>query len=166
MKLRTFVLAGLLCIPLLAKAQVTVSVAPDAASKEDVKHLLNLMVSPEQMRQVMQQVYVQMRTVSLERLKKEHPEMSEAELARAERQSDEFMKNFPLEQMLDDLIPIYQKHFSKSDIDGLVAFYSSPTGQKYLHEMPAITAETMQAIFPRIEAAVAAARKQSEKPQQ
>jgi hypothetical protein len=32
------------------------------------------------------------------------------------------------------------------------AFYASPTGQKLLHEMPAMTAESMQAAGPRIQA--------------
>ena len=49
------------------------------------------------------------------------------------------------------VVPIYQKHLTKGDIDALVAFYSSPTGQKMLRELPAIMAETMQAMMPSIE---------------
>jgi len=43
------------------------------------------------------------------------------------------------------MIPVYQKHLTKGDVDGLVAFYSSPTGEKMLKEMPAIMSESMQA---------------------
>jgi hypothetical protein len=35
------------------------------------------------------------------------------------------------------VIPIYARHFSESDLDGLIAFYSSPLGQRVTHEMPA-----------------------------
>jgi hypothetical protein len=64
--------------------------------------------------------------------------------------------------MLSDMIPIYQRHFTKTEIDALSAFFSSPPGQKYLHEIPAVTAETMKAIYPRIEAEVDALLKQAE----
>ncbi len=154
---KSFIAVTLLCLPLTAIAQVTVDVAPDAASREDVRKLFDVMASREQMRQVMQQVYAQMRTFSQQELKKAHPEMTDADLARAQRQSDEFVKNFPLDDILNDMIPVYQKHFTRTDINGLIAFYSSPTGQKFLHEMPAVTAESMQLMYPRIERAVGAA---------
>ena len=30
------------------------------------------------------------------------------------------------------MVPAYQKHFTKGDIDNLVAFYSSPTGEEVI----------------------------------
>ena len=50
------------------------------------------------------------------------------------------------------MVPVYQKHLNKSDVDAMSAFYSSPTGRKLLREMPAMTAESMQAASPRIQA--------------
>jgi hypothetical protein len=79
-----------------------------------------------------------------------------------DQQSEDLIKNFPLDEMLNDMIPVYQRHFSKSEIDALTAFYSSPPGQKFLHEMPAVTAETMRAVYPRIQAQVDAALKRAE----
>jgi hypothetical protein len=67
-----------------------------------------------------------------------------------------------MDAMLSDMIPIYQHHFAKSDIDALITFYSSPAGQKFLHEMPAVTSETMRAVYPRIQAEVDAALKRAE----
>ena len=40
-----------------------------------------------------------------------------------------------------DMVPVYQKHLSKSDVEEMIKFYSTPTGQKILREMPAMTAE-------------------------
>ena len=57
-------------------------------------------------------------------------------------------KNF---EILDSMVPVYQKHFTKGDMDTLVAFYSTPTGQKMLRELPAITAETMQTMMPLLQ---------------
>ena len=48
-------------------------------------------------------------------------------------------------EMFDAMIPVYQRHFTKGDIDAFVTFYSTAAGQKMLKELPAITAESMQA---------------------
>ena len=162
MRLKSLLLCCLLALSVSAAAQTTVSVAPDAASKEDVKKLFDVMASREQMAQMMQQLFEQMRNLSREQVKKRHPDITEADLARMDRQSEELLKNFPLDEMLSDMVPVYQRHFTKSEIDALSAFYGSPAGQKFLHEMPAVTAETMQAVYPRIQAEVDAALKRVE----
>lgn len=64
---------------------------------------------------------------------------------RENRLIDETWQDLPLDEMLQAMIPVYEKHFTKGDIDGLVAFYTSPTGQKLLKELPSVTAESMQA---------------------
>lgn len=143
-------------------AQTTVSIAPDAASKEDVKRLFDVMSSREQMSQMMRQVFEQMRNLSREQMKQRHPDITDAELARQDRESEDLIKHFPLDDMLAEMVPIYQKHFAKSEIDALTAFYSSPAGQKFLHEMPAVTAETMRAVYPKIQAQVEAVMKRAE----
>lgn len=143
-------------------AQTTVSIAPDGASREDVQKLFEVMASREQIHQMMQQVFVQMRALSRAEMKKQHPEITEAELAKADGNSQQFINNFPVEEMLNDMIPVYQRHFTKSDIEALTAFYSSSTGQKFLHEMPAVTAETMQSMYPKIQERVEAAMKQAD----
>jgi hypothetical protein len=162
MGLRLLLCVCLLTFSISAGAQTTVSVAPDTASKEDVRKLFDVMASREQMRQMMQQVFAQMRTLNRDELKKRHPDVSEEDLARMDRQSEDLLKNFPLDEMLSDMVPVYQRHFTKSEIDALIAFYSSPPGQKFLHEMPAVTAETMKAVYPRIQAEVDAALKRAE----
>jgi hypothetical protein len=42
------------------------------------------------------------------------------------------------------MVPIYQRHFSAADIEGLLKFYRSPLGRKVVTEMPAAMAEGMQ----------------------
>lgn len=162
MKLKSLLCVCLLVLSMCAGAQTTVSIAPDAASKEDVKKLFDVMASREQMSQMMQQLFAQMRSLNREEIKKRRPEITDAELTRMDRESEDLMKNFPLDEMLSDMIPVYQRHFTKSEVDALTAFYSSPPGQKFLHEMPAVTAETMRAVYPRIQAQVDAALKRAE----
>lgn len=139
----------LLCIS--ATAQTTVSISNDpAASREDILKLFQVMQIREQMVQVMKQASLQMRSMTHEQLRKENPNISEDELAKIDVRSDQLINSVPVGDMLDDMVPVYQKHLTKADVDAMVSFYSSPTGKKILHEMPAMTAEGMQAIQPRL----------------
>jgi hypothetical protein len=58
------------------------------------------------------------------------------------------MREMPFDEMLQAMVPAYQKHFTKGDMDALVAFYSAPTGQKIMQELPAVMAEGMEAMTP------------------
>jgi hypothetical protein len=71
--------------------------------------------------------------------------------ARMDKMMDDMLKDFPLDEYLRAVIPVYQKHLTKGDVEALVTFYSSPTGQKILKEMPTMTAEAMQAASPIIQ---------------
>jgi uncharacterized protein len=159
MKARVLLCIFVVSVSACVCAQTTVSIAPDAASKEDVQKLFDVMASRDQVRQLMDQMFAQMRAINRQEMKKKHPEISEEELARSERGSQELIRNFPIDGMLSDMVPVYQRHFTKTEIEGLTAFYSSPIGQKFLHEMPAVTAETMRVAMPRIQATVDAALK-------
>lgn len=47
-------------------------------------------------------------------------------------------------ELTERMVPIYQRHFSAADIQGLLKFYRSPLGKKVITEMPATMAEGMQ----------------------
>jgi hypothetical protein len=47
-------------------------------------------------------------------------------------------------ELTERMVPIYQRHFSATDIQGLLKFYRSPLGKKVITEMPATMAEGMQ----------------------
>ena len=105
----------------------------------------------QQMRQVMDAMMKQQTAMIDENLKKRYPQTSAEKIARANRMIAETVKDMPMDAMLDDMIPIYQRHFSKTDIDAMSAFYASPTGQKMMREMPALTSESMQASYARMQ---------------
>jgi len=49
------------------------------------------------------------------------------------------------EELIEEMIAIYSRHFSHDDIRGLIAFYESPLGRKTISAMPAVMGESMQA---------------------
>jgi hypothetical protein len=59
--------------------------------------------------------------------------------------------DYPVDDVLRDMIPVYQSHFTESDLDQIVTFYLSPIGQKVLKEMPAMTAEATRVSLTRLQ---------------
>jgi hypothetical protein len=49
--------------------------------------------------------------------------------------------------LLGAVIPIYQKRFTKADMDALISFYSTPASQKFAEELPYVTSDTMRAML-------------------
>ncbi len=47
------------------------------------------------------------------------------------------------DELIEMLVPVYDRHFSKEEIDGLVEFYSSPIGRSVVQKMPAAVHEGM-----------------------
>jgi uncharacterized protein len=54
-----------------------------------------------------------------------------------------FNKKADSHQLLDLIVPIYDKYFSDEDIAGLIKFYQTPLGQKSSHLLPNVMNESM-----------------------
>lgn len=121
--------------------------ADSPASREDIDRYLAAMHVRDMMKTITDAMAKQLHQRLAERLKKT-PEINTHQQERLAQSMDDMMKNFPVDEMLDAMIPVYQRHFTKGDVDALIAFYSTPTGQKILKELPAMTTEAMQAAMP------------------
>ena len=137
--LALFLVSGLL-------AQQNPTDAP--ASKEDVQHLLDVMNSRDMMLKMVDAMAKPMQQMIHEQYLKDKDKLPPDFEDRMNKMIDDEMKSFPWDQMLDAMIPVYQKHLAKRDVDAMAAFYSGPTGQKLLKEMPAIMGDAMQAMMP------------------
>ena len=56
-----------------------------------------------------------------------------------------YQKKYDVDQFTEQLVGIYDKHYSDEEIKGLLQFYGSPLGQKVAAEMPKINHETQEA---------------------
>jgi len=57
-----------------------------------------------------------------------------------------YQKKLDTDQIAEQLVGIYDKHFTDDEIKGLLQFYGSPLGQKVAGEMPKINRETQAAV--------------------
>lgn len=148
MKLRRVVVT----FAMLVSASVGLAQGDAPPTREDVLNLFSLMHVREQVATVMEAIARQQRAIVHDNLKRQTPHITTRDLARLDKFTADIMNELPIEGMLEDMVPVYQKHLNKSDVDAMSAFYSSAPGQKLVREMPAMTTESMQAASPRIQA--------------
>lgn len=55
----------------------------------------------------------------------------------------EVKKEFNVDQLVDLLVPVYQKQFTEEDVKAFLEFYQSPAGKKMVEKQPAIMQESM-----------------------
>ena len=61
------------------------------------------------------------------------------------KMSDQYMQQMDFEALVEQVyIPVYDKYYTKNEIEDLSKFYRSSTGKKTLETMPALLAETME----------------------
>jgi len=58
---------------------------------------------------------------------------------------DNFRSKVKGEDLVKLIVPIYDKHFSYQEIQGLIQFYGTPVGQKFIKTLPAISQESSEA---------------------
>jgi len=56
-----------------------------------------------------------------------------------------YEKKFDADQVMNQLVAVYDKHYSEEEVKGLMQFFGSPLGQKAAAETPKITREIQEA---------------------
>jgi hypothetical protein len=148
--MKRMLLAVALCLStaVMGFAQQAASDAP--ATREDVQKYLEVMHSREMMLQMVDAMSKPMHQMIHEQFLKDKDKLPADFETRMNKMMDDTMKSFPWDEILESMVPVYQKYLTKGDINAIVAFYSQPTGQKLLREMPAMMSEAMQTMMPLI----------------
>lgn len=137
------VLCFLLAMPVCVVAQA--AGYSDAPDKADVVKFLDLMHARSQMEQVLSGMVKQMKSGAEDAFKQKVPDATPEQLAKVDKMFDTMFASLPMDEMVNAIVPIYQRHLTRADLNAVTAFYSSPAGQKILKELPAIMSESMQA---------------------
>lgn len=146
MKKTCLLVAICLMVSLPVIAQQNPADAP--ATQADVEKYLEVTHSRQMMDQMVEAMAKPMDQMLHEQYLK-HKDVLPPDFEQRTRKSmHEMLAEMPWDQMIQAMMPAYQKHFTKGDLEALTAFYSTPTGQKILHEMPGLVADSMQAMMP------------------
>jgi hypothetical protein len=102
--------------------------AEETQKQKDIRKLLKITGSGELGTQVMSQMVGNM--------KKAMPQVPE-------KFWGDFMKEVRTDELVDLIVPIYDRNLSHDDVKELIKFYESPTGKKFVSVLPKITQESM-----------------------
>lgn len=58
---------------------------------------------------------------------------------------EEFLKSTDPHGIIDELAPVYEKHFTPVELSELIKFYESPVGQKLLEVQPQLNKDALRA---------------------
>jgi uncharacterized protein len=58
---------------------------------------------------------------------------------------------YTADEMMSDSVAIYQRHFTRADVDAYIAFYKSPPGQHLLDAQPLINREFMPIVMQHVQ---------------
>jgi hypothetical protein len=149
-RVKGVLLAVVLCLGLMPAA-FTQDDPSAPATREDIEHYLNVVHSQQMMQQMLVAMASPMHKMVHDQYLKNQDKLPADFEQREMGVLDEMFHNMPVNEMIEAMEPVYQKHFTKGDVNALIAFYSSPTGQKMLLELPSIMSEAMESITPLME---------------
>ena len=126
----------------------TAATTIDPAKDADIRALLELVGARDQVQDSVRQSAEQYR----ERLLATVPNNEKGQ-AFVNTTINEYEKKYDVDRVTDQLIALYNRHYTDEEIKGLLQFYGSPLGQKVAAESPKIFREIQEAT--RAEAAKA-----------
>ena len=147
--MKRFLLFAALCVAIALPA-IAQTAGDTPATREDVEKYLQLMHSREMFQQTVDAMSKPLHQMIHEEFQKDQDKLPADFEPRMNQMMDEMLRGLPYDQIQEKMIPVYQKHLTEGDLNALVAFYSSPTGQKMLKEMPSLMADSMQVTMPLI----------------
>ncbi len=139
--------------PVLAQSPETATPAESRPSEESVRRLLEI----TQAKKILQTVSDQMDGMFAGMLKKQlegqdvTPEQQQEITARQKAAADMVKSLLDWKAMEPMYVKIYSDTFTQAEIDGIVAFYSSPAGQAVIAKLPLAAKNTMTEMQQRVQ---------------
>jgi len=131
---------------------------PDAPSRQQVLNLFEAIQLRRTM-QASQDVAMQSAVNTVQQMMRQAGVTPDAAM---QKQMDEMMKGImddvravlSVDEMLEAVIPIYQRHLTTEDVNAILAFQNSPVGRKMVSLQPVMMQESVQALAPLQERAM------------
>ena len=126
--------------PVGKHATAAIPVPIDPAKDADIRSLLELVGARDQVQESVQLTAEQYREKLLASVAN-----NEKNQAFVNTVISDYEKRFDLDHVTEQLVSIYDKHYSDEEIKGLLQFYGTPLGQKVAAEAPRISREIQEA---------------------
>lgn len=115
------------------------------ASAEQVRKLLDMLQIRDNLQITLDAMKTQMQHGSEAMLREKVAQPTPDQIKQVNEIVEQEFATITMDDLIRDVIPVYQRHLTKSDVEAMLAFYSSPVGQKLRREEPAMMRESMEA---------------------
>lgn len=117
---------------------------PDPATREQVLKMMEVMDLRQQAAETMDSYKAEMSAVALDDMKARMPNAPAGMFDELRDAFDEMFSQVPVNEIVDAIVPVYQKYLTKREVDATIAFYSTPEGKSMLRKLPPMVNEGMQ----------------------
>lgn len=131
--------------PRAAKPATATESKSEKPSAEQVLKLLDMMQIRDNLQITLDAMKLQMKNGAERMFREQVPVPTGEQLKAINNIVDEAFGELSMDDLIRDIVPVYQKHLTRSDVVGLISFYSSPVGQKLRREQGPMMRESMQA---------------------
>jgi len=131
-------LAGLLAITVFLSAPVQAQ-TPDTDSKAAARELITTIKLGDQFKALLPMIFQSMKPAIVQNRADVDRDFDAVVPVLTDKMTAR------INEMEDSIVEIYANNFSGAELRDLIAFYKSPTGQKFLQKTPLITQQTMAA---------------------
>jgi hypothetical protein len=126
------------------------------ASRQEILRLLEVMRLRQQALDMQSAIQTQLRAMFDQMLQKQGSPLGPEEKKKMqELMSWSFQRSielYPVDEMISDFVPIYQKHLNRADVQAILDFYASHAGKRLLDKTPALTREGMELVMTKTRA--------------
>ncbi len=77
-------------------------------------------------------------------------------------QAEAFRGSVKVDEIIQELLPIYDKHFSEADLRAYIRFYASPEGRKLVQTLPLLMKDSVEMSMKYLDAHLPASLKQDQ----
>lgn len=106
----------------------------DAPTRDQIVKLLDLLQVRRNIQTVLDGTKEQMLKGAEQGFRRKVPDATPEQMESLRGMVDDEFSETSVDELVQIIIPIYQRHWTKSDVEQITAFYSSPIGQKVLRE--------------------------------
>jgi hypothetical protein len=142
-KLKKSVLA--LVVLALLSACCSAQSATNGCTAEEARQLMKALRAEQMATQMMGMVYKSVTDGFIQSFSKSaeitDPRVVNLLNTYMDKMGKEMMSVISVSEMMEGMVPIYQKHFSSEDVKAIIAFYESPAGKKMMDSSSAMMQE-------------------------
>lgn len=128
-----------------AKSSPQAGAQSERPTREQIVKLLDLLQIRDNLQLTLDTEKGQLKNGAVETFREKVPVPSPDQLRKINQIVEEAFGEISMDDLISDVIPVYQRHLTRADVTALINFYSSPAGQRIRREQPAIMRESMQA---------------------